>query len=478
MGHNGQAAWAFTASAVDITEYYQEKVNPQDSTMYLTKEGWKKFEFIEDSVWIAGKDEPHTLNIRKTIHGPVFYHNDSLKKIYTLDWAGFDNNLNQAVSAGLNLIETTDYDTFRHTITQFGALSANWMYADKKGTIGYQLGTPVPVRPQNSENLPLKGWQNNRIWDGYLPLDKTPHVSNPAKGWLASANNKPGPDENNPYIYGNFVADRIERLSQLLSSREIFTVQDFMTMQMDQTDVSMLHWVDAMQKLLMDFGPEGISMAKKLAAWDGYSGVESSETAFMYLFIFNLKKNMMADEIGESYKKTKDTWIIENLYNDTLSWYDDISTKDVKESRKDIINKTLKRTFEITRGKTWGNFQSFKMEHPFAVVPLLGSMLNLSYGPWPWGGTLGTPLQAYSNFSNEHFDVLIGVSWRFIIDFANPDEIRMVLPAGNSGNPMSPHFNDFLDMWLKGEYWTVALTRDKVYKSAESILKMNKQEEK
>ena len=53
----------------------------------------------------------------------------------------------------------------------------------------------------------------------------------------------------------------------------------------------------------------------------------------------------------------------------------------------------------------------------------------------------------------------------------------MVLPTGNSGNPMSPHFNDFLNMWLKGEYWTVPLSQDKVYSSAKSILKMNKQEE-
>jgi len=176
-------------------------------------------------------------------------------------------------------------------------------------------------------------------------------------------------------------------------------------------------------------------------------------------------------------KKTKDTWLLETFDNDTLSWYDNISTADVQESRKDIINKTIKETLKITQDKTWGDFQSFKMEHPFAIVPILGGLLDLGYGPWEWGGTLGTPHQSYSFYTDQHFDVVIGASWRFIIDFANPDEIQMVLPTGNSGNPMSPHFNDFLDMWLNGEYWIVPLSQDKVYSSAKSILKMKKQEE-
>jgi penicillin G amidase len=476
MGHNGQAAWAFTASAVDITEYYQEKINESDSTQYLTPEGWKTFEIIHDSINIAGSD-PFNLTILKTRHGPVFYRNDSLQKMYSLDWAGFDNNLDKAVTAGLGLVEVNDYNTFRRTVTQFGALSANWMYADKNGNIGYQLGTPVPMRPADWENLPVKGWENNRIWQCYLSLDETPFVSNPQKGWLASANNKPGNDKNNFHISGNFVADRIERLSQLLSSKDAFTVQDFMSMQMDRYDISLFHWVEKLKKPLMNFGPEGISMSRLLAAWDGYCGIESGETAFIYLFIFTLKKNMLADELGEAYKKTKDSWLLEALDNDSLSWYDDISTTDIKENRKDIINRTIRETFEITHGKTWGDFQSFKMEHPFAVVPILGDLLNLSYGPWPWGGTLGTPLQSYSNYKDHHFDVIIGASWRFIIDFANPDEIKMVLPAGNSGNPMSPHFNDFLDMWLEGRYWTVPLNKDKVYSTAESILRIKGQEE-
>lgn len=476
MGHNGNAAWAFTAGGVDITEYYLEKVNEQDTTQYLSKNGWKQFEIINEPISIAGNDEPYSLDIFKTTHGPVFYKNDSLKKVYTLDWAGFDNDLNKAVSSGLELVQTRNFEQFQKTVTQFGALDANWTYADKKGNIGYQLGTPVPIRPADWENLPVNGWENDRVWSGYLPLAETPFSFNPQQGWLATANNKQRLPENNFNIPGNFAADRIERLSQLLTSEEILTVQDFMDMQMDYYDVSLLRWVEKLKKPLMDFGPEGINMSEKLASWDGYSGKESGETAFIYTFIFRLKKNMFEDEIGDSYKRVKDFWLLAALDNDTLIWYDDITTPDIKESGKEIINKTLKESLEITRGKTWGDLQSFKMEHPFAVVPVLKDLLHLSYGPWEWGGTLGTPNQSYSTYNENHFDVIIGCSWRFIIDFANPDAIKMVLPAGNSGNPMSPHFDDFLDMWRSGKYWTVPLSKEKVYHSANSLLKLKKQE--
>jgi penicillin amidase len=65
-----------------------------------------------------------------------------------------------------------------------------------------------------------------------------------------------------------------------------------------------------------------------------------------------------------------------------------------------------------------------------------------------------------------------GPSWRFVLDFDNIDLAQMVIPSGQSGNPLSPHFFDFYDLWEGGEYWTVPFTKEKVEERAVSKLKL------
>ena len=113
------------------------------------------------------------------------------------------------------------------------------------------------------------------------------------------------------------------------------------------------------------------------------------------------------------------------------------------------------------------------MRHPMAAVPVLSGLLGLQRGHWSWGGTHGTLNKSYYRARNDTtYQCLVAPSWRFVIDFADVDAATMVLPAGNSGNPMSSHFFDFNEMWRNGERWTVPFSRDKVLARAMSTLTM------
>jgi acyl-homoserine lactone acylase PvdQ len=48
----------------------------------------------------------------------------------------------------------------------------------------------------------------------------------------------------------------------------------------------------------------------------------------------------------------------------------------------------------------------------------------------------------------------------------------MVIPAGQSGHPLSPHFFDFYELWEKGEYWTVPFSKEKVKEMSVSVLRL------
>jgi len=57
---------------------------------------------------------------------------------------------------------------------------------------------------------------------------------------------------------------------------------------------------------------------------------------------------------------------------------------------------------------------------------------------------------------------LVCASMRMVLDVGNWDENLFVLPGGQSGNPLSPHYDDQLGLWSKGEGTTIPWSADAV----------------
>lgn len=459
MGHNGKAAWAFTVGGIDVNEVYREKVNPKDSTEYLTSHGWKKFEIMEEPILIKGRKKPWMFRMRFTEDGPIVWGGDSLKNDYALHWAGFDVNLARAVSAAFHLQQIDNYDDFRKTVTHFGALDANWMYADINGNIGYQLGTPIPIRAKSVYKLPVPGWVDSLKWRGFHPLEETPHSLNPKRGWLATSNNKPDNLHLHYRLFGKFAADRILRITELLSSQSAFSFEDMKRFQMDRTDRFLQHWQPILTDLLQREGKA--QTARLIKAWDGSASADSRQAALVILFKNRLKHLMFDDQLGRRAKFVSDEDLLQTYQSGSDFWFDNILTKDTVETRAQIAARALKQALKLWRQRPWGQLQSFTMEHPMAKVPLLGSLIGLKIGPMPWGGTPGTLNASFYEEDKTHpgyFKSIVGPSWRFVIDFAHPDSAEFVLPAGNSGNPNSPFFMNFFQWWKSGKRWTVPIS--------------------
>lgn len=470
MGHNGKTAWAFTVSGVDVNEYYQEKINPRDSTEYLTPSGWEKLEVFQEEIKISGVDKTYPLTVKVTRHGPLVFLNDSLKNFYALHWAGYDVDLAHALESGFNLMKADNFADFRRAVTGLGALDASWTYADADGNIGYQLGTPIAIRPKNSNNLPVPGWADEYAWQGFVPLDKTPYSYNPPRGWLAVCNNKPDETNLDYTLYGHYASDRIMRITELLQSKEKFSVKDMQNFQMDTKDAYLLRWKNIVAELLEQAGEN--KRAADVRKWDGSAGIDSKETALINLFINSLRHLTFDDELGERSKKLLHSDVEAIYLNGPYYWFDDVNTNE-KETKQVIGQKALREALQMLGDKTWGDFHTLTMSHPLSVVPLLAGILELEHGPYPWAGTIGTLNASFYGEDEKnpgHFHSIVGPSWRFVIDFADPDAATMVLPSGVSGNPMSAHFMDFYEMWKNGGRWNVPFSYEKVKKRAKHIL--------
>ena len=470
MGHNGGAAWAFTAGGVDITDYYLEEINAEDSTLYRTSSGWKKLKFIVDTIFAADSDSTVILKTSISRHGPLFDNLSESDKIYSFKWAGYDVDLNLSCSAAFALQEVTSFEEFRKIVTSLGALDANWLYADKNGNIGYQLGTPIPVRQTTNFCLPLSGTNAEHDWQGYYPLPETPHSLNPEQNWLGSCNNLPSRAPEFAKLSGSFIPGRIMRLSELMAKNETISTRDLNSFQNDRTDSYLLRWKKTMVSALSESGQT--ALAELISGWDGSTSVESKETAIAVEFVEQLKKHIFEDELGNLSGGVRSFWIGELFENTDLHfWFDDLKTKDAVETVSEISAKAMSAALKKVDGRNWGELNSLSMNHPMGRLKLIADYLNLNHGPWEWPGTSNTLNAAYivSN-SQDGYSTVVGPSWRFVIDFSKVDEAEFTLPSGNSGNPMSEHFFDFYDFWRYGGKWKVPLSYEKVRQKAVTVL--------
>ena len=462
MGHNGAAAWAFTVGGIDVNDYYLEQTDPEDSLQFLTPDGYRAFEIVVDTIVVSGHRQPELVQTKLSRHGPIVAANDSTGALYSLHWAGYDTDLAAAVGSGFGLASVSDFETFRRLVTTMGALDASWIYADSAGNIGYQLGTPVPLRSRSLACFPGRGWNRDDDWQGYLALDSTPHCLNPQRGWLASCNNKP---DNSPDLIGVFAPARITRVSSLLQSVERMNQHDMAAFQQDRRDMSLLRWRQNLSAALDEIGEK--SLADQVRLFNGECDTASRVAGLLEVFSRDWC-NLTFASLGELAGSVS-TSVLEQAVADSSC--DSVSTANLRANAREAARRAL----AFCAGRSWGQIQSMSMRHPMAQIPVLSSLLGLSRGPWPWGGTAGTLDAAFSRQQDSSFEVIVAPSWRFVIDFGDIDGAAMTLPAGNSGNPMSEHFFDFFDRYRAGELWNVPFNHDAVYARARSVLTLSPQ---
>jgi penicillin amidase len=54
-----------------------------------------------------------------------------------------------------------------------------------------------------------------------------------------------------------------------------------------------------------------------------------------------------------------------------------------------------------------------------------------------------------------------GPSWRMIVEMTSPPTALGVYPGGQSGNPGSKYYDNFIDKWTVGEYYKLLFMQNK-----------------
>ncbi|MEL6969493.1 MAG: penicillin acylase family protein [Bacteroidota bacterium] len=77
----------------------------------------------------------------------------------------------------------------------------NYVMADVEGNITHQSTGLVPMRKDHRGSIPQSGNQSES-WINFIPKQELPHMINPDRGWVGTANHDTRPDDY-PYYYSS-----------------------------------------------------------------------------------------------------------------------------------------------------------------------------------------------------------------------------------------------------------------------------------
>jgi penicillin amidase len=222
---------------------------------------------------------------------------------------------------------------------------------------------------------------------------------------------------------------------------------------------------------------------KTLGAWDHTFGVYSTGAPIYQVLCDTIQRNSVEDEMGEklydNYCTLADHWNFFKYFitDDASPFWDDIATP-AKETRQDIVLKSFKQTVKRLKSSLgsdvkqwhWGRLHTMEFKHPFGYLPLLGHIFNV--GPFPSSGGPQLVNNMLPMGGGKNYDVIAGPSTRRLIDFADIEHSYTILPTGNSGNFMSPHYGDQAPLFMTGQYRMVNFTdkQTQAHKEHELIL--------
>lgn len=489
IGHNARIAWGFTNTGADVQDLVVERIDTAGRRVQ-TAAGWQPVEIEDAPIPVRGRPEPAPFQIWRTSAG-VVYADDSLEwdtppawlapdaprqgeqRALILKWSGFD-------SGGFaDAFEAVDragsWAEFQTALDRLSALSQNAVYADVDGNIGYMMTGQVPVRVRGDGTRP--GAAAEVEWSGTLGGASLPRVFNPESGYLATSNN-PVARGDVPFITRDWVAPfRAARVSSVLAEADGLDVAAAAGLQLDRQSgaaAEVLAGVDGALAAASRAGadPGAVGVLERLKAWNRQ--IDAGEDTTLYeIFEDRLWHRAFNDDFADALFHRFYQWagaersagLYAILADAGSRWWDDIGTVERRENRDEIYllaaDDAARAFAQLPAGsRGWDQVHAATFAHPLGAGGRVLAWL-FNRGPVPVTGD-GTTVMRVSHRRQAGFAAWEYPSWRQVLDVGAWDGSKVVLPAGQSGHPLSTHYFDQNELWRAGEYRTLAYTRGAV----------------
>jgi penicillin amidase len=493
VGHNARIAWGMTLAYTDCEDLYVEQFDPDNPRRYRFGDQWLDAEVISEPIRVKDRGEPHVEEVVVTRHGPVI--SDVVGyPAQRLAVCSMALRPCPAIEGWLRLNRAGGWDDFVESMRLIEAPQLSVGYADTDGNVGYWCTGKVPVRAKGDGTLPAPGWTGEHEWIDEVPFEQMPHLLNPERGYLVNCNNRIVTDDY-PHFLGSCWMNgfRARRIEELLAAKPTLSAEDFKAIQLDVTCLPGKELVRRLEGLQSEEADVQLAL-EHLRAWDGVLAPESVGGTLYEVARYTMVRTILEPALGEELTSRvmgqgfhpllkacnvfygHDTTTLLRLLDNPDSWW-------VQQAggREQVLEQGLKRAVQWLRAELgrdpsswrWGRLHRAIFGHPMGMQKPLDRVFNR--GPVPVGGDTDTPCQTGMLAEDPYDPKAWGPGFRQIVDMGDLSRSLIITVPGQSGHLASPHYDDAIDPWLKGEYQPMLWTREQVEQAAESRLVLEPQ---
>ncbi|MEM1431843.1 MAG: penicillin acylase family protein [Pseudomonadota bacterium] len=487
-GRSARVGWGITTAWADDADIYIEELNPGNPTEYRTPRGWQPFR-TERTILRVAEEAPVTLTLRFTENGPVLPgatlgvgRVTPPGHVAALAWTGTSPR-DTTMSAGLALMRAGSVAEAIDAGERVVAPAQVLTLVDAE-RIALQLVGHLPSRDPGQAGegrIPSLGWKDENRWRETLPYARNPRFLAPGSGVLGTTNNRlvdrPFPDHVS-HLWGD--SQRIQRLQRLLADREVHTRESFIAAQLDTVSYAARALLPLIARDLWftsEAAAEGTPERRRqealalLAAWNGEMNEHLPEPLIYATWMRRLQARLVQDEMGplaEAFSRP-DPLFLERVFRNVggAGTWCDVTQSTAVETCTDLarialdealieIDETYGGQLEALR---WGDAHEAVHSHPvLGAAPFLKWIVNIRHSTSGGDNTLmmgRTGSRQAAPYAN-----VAGPGYRGVYDFADPDSSVFVISTGQSGHPLSRHYDDLGELWRRGEYIPMTLDPD------------------
>ena len=487
LAHNRDYAYGLTMFENDDIDFYQEKNKVGDSTQYQTPTGFAAYKTIKKTIKVKDSSDV-VLTVKSSRHGPIM--NNLLERLdrknpIAMSWIYTQQPI-QILDAVYGLSHAKSKDDFKKAVQLVAAPGLNVMYGDAKGNVGWwATGTLYKHNKGVNSFFILDGASGKDDIAEYLDFSKNPSAENPEWGYVYSANNQP--EAIDGYLYPGYYLpeDRAKRISGLMDAKSDWDKEAISKMIFDNTSPVA---PGVVANLISNVNSNSLSAEEKraimtLKSWKGTNNLEDVAPTIYNKWIYLYLKNTFEDEMGSDNFNlflglSLGKQVIANqIANENSVWWDNIKTKNKKETRNEIVSKSFHEAIAALQKQlgnkvsdwTWGKVHTVEHEHPMGKVAALRKLFNV--GPFADPGSNEVINNQFFGYNDEgKYYVKGGPSTRRVVDFADIENSWSILPTGQSGNPFSEHYDDQAEMFVAGKFRKMKLNKEEIIKTSTKLV--------
>lgn len=452
-GSNGDVAWGYTNTNIDSSDLIELTINPDDEGQYLTKDGYKNFDNITETISVAGSASAE-LKVQETIWGPVIDKGEHGK--YAFRWVA-----HMPDGVNMSLMQMEQVKTVQEAMNiagEMGIPAQNAMIVDKYGNAGWTIFGRIAKR-QGEDYGDIFNWSDgSHEWNDWYSSSDYPRVLNPENDRLWTANSRVVSDDDLMQV-GTMRYDLGARQQQirdrLMALQTPVKEDDLYAIMLDNEAVFLSRWQQQLVGVLENSGDAAFdAYLTEVKNWGGRADKNSVG--------FRLVKDYR-DQVYESLFARITAAC--TAYDDDCDY--DSATKQWEAPLWQLVTEMPsgwlppeyqnwqfffeKAAFDAwsvvikdgtpLENYTWGARNTTEIRHPLsAAVPLLGNLIDM-------------PAFA-QNGDTENMPHIAGrtqgQSERIVVSPGFEEQGFMDLPSGQSGHPLSPYYGAGHQDWLEG----------------------------